>query len=105
MLHRTDAFKPAERILASLAACILKGTERVIPTLRFALNGIDVALQGPWLDLPPRMVRTAYQIIVDTDESDERLDLLHCNLQKYGNIYNTLAGATDLTGTICRMDS
>ena len=27
---RSDAFNPAELLLASLAACILKGTERVI---------------------------------------------------------------------------
>jgi uncharacterized OsmC-like protein len=104
MAGRTDAFNPAEMLLASLAACILKGTERVIPMLKFELRGIEVSLKGQRQDSPPKMVQIDYQIVVDTDESDQRLDLLHRNLQKYGTIYNTLAGATELSGTIRRKD-
>lgn len=102
MAGRPDAFNPAELLLASLAACILKGAERVIPMLDFELRGIEVALHGIRQDSPPRMVRINYQIVVETDESDARLDLLHRNLQKYGTIYNTLAGATELVGSIRR---
>jgi len=99
---RADAFNPAEMLLASLAACILKGTERVIPMLGFDLRGIEVSLHGQRQDSPPKMVRIDYEIVVDTDEADQRIDLLHRNLQKYGTIYNTLAGATELSGTIRR---
>ena len=99
---RADAFNPAEMLLASLAACILKGSERVVPMLAFDLRGIEVSLHGARQDSPPKMVRIAYQIVVDTDESDARLNLLHKNLQKYGTIYNTLAGAVELFGTIRR---
>jgi len=102
MEGRPDAFNPAELLLASLAACILKGTERVIPMLAFSLRGIEVSLHGQRQDTPPRMIRIDYHIEVDTDESDQRLDLLHRNLQKYGTIHNTLAGATQLVGTIGR---
>jgi len=102
MAGRADAFNPAEMLLASLAACILKGTERVIPMLKFELRGIEVSLHGIRQDSPPKMIRIAYDIVVDTDESDARLDLLHRNLQKYGTIMNTLAGATELVGTIQR---
>lgn len=102
MAGRADAFTPAEMLLASLAACILKGTERVIPMLKFELRGIEVSLHGIRQDSPPKMIRIAYDIVVDTDESDARLDLLHRNLQKYGTIMNTLAGATELVGTIQR---
>ncbi len=99
---RADAFNPAEMLLASLAACILKGTERMIPMLGFDLRGIEVALYGLRQDSPPKMVRIDYEIVVDSDESDARIDLLHRNLQKYGTIFNTLAGATDLSGTLRR---
>ncbi|MFN4125274.1 OsmC family protein [Pannonibacter indicus] len=99
---RPDAFNPAELLLASLAACILKGTERVIPMLKFDLRGIEVSLHGLRQDSPPKMVRIAYEIVVDSDETDQRLDLLHRNLQKYGTIYNTLAGAAELSGSIRR---
>ncbi len=102
MAGRPDAFNPAEMLLASLAACILKGTERVIPMLAFELRGIEVSLHGLRQDSPPKMVRIDYEIVVDTDEPDARLDLLHRNLQKYGTIYNTLADATQLVGSIRR---
>jgi len=100
MAGRADAFNPAEMLLASLAACILKGTERVVPILNFDLRGIEVSLHGVRQDSPPKMIRIDYEIAVDTDESDQRIELLHKNLQKYGTIYNTLAGATELAGTI-----
>jgi hypothetical protein len=48
------------------------------------------------------MVSITYELIVDTPESDHRLDLLHENVRKYGTIYNTVAGATRLSGTIRR---
>ncbi|MFN3292954.1 MAG: OsmC family protein [Gemmobacter sp.] len=102
MAGRQDAFNPAEMLLASLAACILKGTERVVPMLEFDLRGMEVALHGVRQDSPPKMISITYEITVDTDEPDARLALLHKNLQKYGTIYNTLAGATELSGTIRR---
>jgi uncharacterized OsmC-like protein len=105
MAGRADAFNPAEMLLASLAACILKGTERVIPMLKFELRGIEVSLHGVRQDSPPKMVRIDYEIVVDTDETDARLALLHRNLQKFGTIINTLADATDLVGTIRRKDA
>lgn len=104
MAGRPDAFNPAEMLLASLAGCILKSTERVMPMLGFDLRGMEVSLHGFRQDSPPKMVRISYEIVVESDESDARLDLLHRNLQKYGTIYNTLAGATELSGTIRRKE-
>jgi uncharacterized OsmC-like protein len=105
MAGRADAFNPAEMLLASLAACILKGTERVIPMLKFELRGIEVSLHGVRQDSPPKMIRIDYDIVVDTGETDARLALLHRNVQKFGTIMNTLADATDLVGTIRRKDA
>jgi uncharacterized OsmC-like protein len=102
MAGRLDAFNPAEMLLASLAACLLKGAERVVPMLKFDLQAIDIKLQGARQDSPPKMLRIDYEIVVDTDETDQRLDLLHRNLRKYGTISNTLADAVTLAGTIRR---
>lgn len=99
---RADAFNPAELFLASIAACILKGIERVMPLLGFDLTGAEVRLHGQRQDAPPKMVSVTYEVIVDTDESDQRLDLLHKNIRKYGTISNTVADAVNLTGTIRR---
>lgn len=102
MAGRVDAFNPAELLLASVAACMLKGIERVVPMIKFELSGARISLHGQRQDSPPKMVRIDYEIEVETEESDARLDLLHRNLQKYGTIYNTIAAATELVGTIRR---
>ena len=74
---RPDAFNPAELLLAALAACMIKGIERVTPILKFSLRGVEVKLHGVRQDKPPKMVVITYELIVDTDETDRRLDLLH----------------------------
>ena len=99
---RLDAFNPAELLLASVAACMIKGIERVTPLLEFDLRGVSVSLHGIRQDSPPKMVEIRYELVVDTDESDQRLDLLHKNVRKYGTISNTVADALKLEGTISR---
>jgi uncharacterized OsmC-like protein len=99
---RADAFNPAELLLAAVAACMIKGIERVSPMIGFTLRGVEIELHGLRQDSPPKMVRIDYELIVDTDESDQRLDLLHRNVRKYGTISNTVAEATILEGTIRR---
>ena len=99
---RADAFNPAELLLAAVAACMIKGIERVMPMLNFSLKGVEVTLNGLRQDAPPKMVKITYELIVDTDESDQRLELLHKNVRKYGTISNTIAEATALEGTIRR---
>jgi uncharacterized OsmC-like protein len=99
---RTDAFNPAELLLAAVAACMIKGIERVTPILRFSLRSLEVKLHGVRQDSPPLMVSIDYEIIIDTDEDDHRLEILHTNVRKFGTISNTVAKATRLEGRIVR---
>ena len=99
---RPDAFNPAELFLAAIAACMIKGIERVTPMIKFDLRGVEVKLHGIRQDSPPKMVSIDYELIVDTDETDQRLELLHTNVRKYGTISNTVAVATKLEGVIRR---
>lgn len=99
---RPDAFNPAELFLASIAACMIKGVERVAPMIHFRFRGMEVRLHGVRQDAPPMIVSVGYEIIVDTGEDDRRLELLHTNVRKYGTISNTVARATTLEGTIRR---
>lgn len=101
---RPDAFNPAELFLAAIAACMIKGIERVTPMLRFNLRGVEVKLHGVRQDSPPKMISVDYELIVDTDEGDQRLELLHTNVRKYGTISNTVAEATKLEGVIRRRE-
>lgn len=99
---RPDAFNPAELFLAAIAACMIKGVERVAPMIHFQFDGVEVKLHGLRQDAPPMMAEIHYEIIVKTAEDDRRLELLHTNIRKYGTISNTVAKATKLEGTIRR---
>ena len=99
---RVDAFNPAELFLAAVAACMIKGIERVTPMLKFEFRGVEVKLHGVRQDSPPKMISIDYEIILDTDEEDRRLELLHTNVRKFGTISNTVAEATKLEGIIRR---
>lgn len=97
-----NAFNPAELLLAALAACMIKGIERVVPILKFELRGVEVHVHGIRQDVPPRMESISYEIEVDTDEAEHRLSLLHENVKKYGTVFNTVAPGTDLSGLLIR---
>lgn len=97
-----DAFNPAELLLAALAACMIKGIERIQPTLKFQLRGVDVHVHGVRQDVPPRLEQIRYEILVDSDESEARLALLHENVKKFGTVFNTLMPGTSLSGVLRR---
>ena len=99
---RADAFNPAELLLAAVSACMIKGIERVTPVLGFSLRGVEVRVDGVRRDVPPGMESITYEIIVDSDEPDRRLELLHENVRKFGTVFNTVAAGTPLTGVLRR---
>jgi uncharacterized OsmC-like protein len=93
---------PADLLAAALAACLSKNLERFSKILSFhyQLGRVSVRLERQ--DAPARIIRAAYLVEVTTDEPDERLQLLHRNLRKYGTITNTLAAACELSGELRR---
>jgi uncharacterized OsmC-like protein len=99
---RRDAMNPVELLLSALAACMLKGIERVTPMLHFQIAGAELRLEALRQDSPPKLTLIRYEIIVDSAESDQRLDLLHRNILKYGTISNTLSAAVPMEGTLRR---
>ncbi|WP_281982769.1 OsmC family protein [Azonexus hydrophilus] len=103
MAGSSQAFNPAELLLAALSACMIKGIERVVPILKFELRGVQVTVDGVRQDAPPKMESIRYEIIVDTDETDRRIELLHDNIKKYGTVFNTVAPSTDLSGVMRRL--
>jgi uncharacterized OsmC-like protein len=102
MAGNPDAFNPAELLLSALSACMIKGIERVTPILEFAIRGVEVKIDGVRQDIPPKMESITYEIIVDTDEPDNRLELLHDNVKKFGTVFNTVAPGTELSGVLRR---
>ncbi len=70
--------------------------------LHFQIDGAEVQLEAIRQDTPPKLTLIRYQITVDSAETDQRLDLLHRNILKYGTISNTLLAAVPLEGTLVR---
>jgi uncharacterized OsmC-like protein len=62
---RRDALTPAELLLAALSACMIKGIERVAPMLKFSFRGVEIRVHGVRQDVPPRMERIDYEIVVE----------------------------------------
>ena len=81
---------------------MLKGIERVQPMLHFQIDGAEVRLEALRQDAPPKLTLIRYDILVDSAETDQRLDLLHRNVLKYGTISNTLSGAVSMEGQLRR---
>jgi uncharacterized OsmC-like protein len=105
MAGNREAFNPAELLLAALSACMIKGIERVTPILKFSLRGVEVQVHGVRQDVPPRLESITYEIVVDTDEPDRRLDLLHDNVRKFGTGFKMVAPGTELSGVLRRKTS
>ena len=100
----SDAFNPAELLLSALSGCIIKGIERVAPIIKFEFKGIEVKLHGVRQDVPPKMESIDYEIIVNTNEPDSRLELLHKNVRQFGTVFNTVAPGTQLNGKMSRKE-
>lgn len=56
---RQDAMNPVELLLSALAACMLKGIERVTPMLKFRIDGAEVSLEAVRQDAPPKLAGQA----------------------------------------------
>ncbi|MBP2562420.1 putative OsmC-like protein [Neorhizobium galegae] len=97
-----DAFNPAELLLAAIGYRLVKRIEHVTPMLDFKLGGVEVSPDAVRQENPPRIISIDYGLVVDSNESDRRLELRHKNVLKYGMISNTVAAATHLDGTIKR---
>ena len=91
---------PADLLTSAFAACMIKNVERMGELLPFQFESASVEVQAECHDNPPKITRITYALTVVTDEPDHRVDLLHRNIQRHSTIYNTLAAACEITGTI-----
>ncbi len=96
---------PAELLLTAFSACALKNVERFSKMLPFQYEAARIEVEGERQDTPPKFTHIRYTLELVTDEPDERLDLLHKNIRKYGTITNTLAEACELDGELIKVDS
>lgn len=100
IVGRLDALNPVELLLASLSACMIKGIERLAGALGIEYESVDVSLTAHRPVDEARIDGISYTIRLKTDANQNKLDLLHKNLMKFGTIYNTIKSGTDLSGQL-----
>ncbi len=91
---------PADLLASAFAACVLKNVERFAQMLSFTYQTATIRVTLERQDRPPRITSVQYTLHLVTTESPHRVDLLHRNLVKHGTIYNTLAAACPVTGSV-----
>jgi len=91
---------PAELLLGSFAACILKNVERFSGMLNFSYTKAGLEVNATRLENPPRMDNILYQLTIYSNDKRLNADLLKKNLEKFGTIYNTLKLSCTISGTI-----
>jgi uncharacterized OsmC-like protein len=105
MAGRLDALNPVELLLAALAACLIKGIERVAGTLGIEYHSVDVSLTAHRPVDEARIDDITYVVKLGTSADQSKLDLLHKNLMKFGTIYNTVKSGTRLSGEVTAVDA
>ena len=93
---------PAELLLTSLAACMLKNVQRYSEILKIPYRSARVTIHGTRNDNPPFMSEIHYKLEIDTDEDERKVANLHKNILKFGTITNTLSRACKLEGEMVK---
>ena len=91
---------PAGLLASAFAACVLKNVERFARMLSFTYVTASIRVTLERQDKPPRISSVQYALHLVTAEPQHRVDLLHLNIVKFGTIYNTLAAACPVSGSI-----
>jgi len=91
---------PADLLTMAFAACVLKNVERFSHILPFRYEAASIEVVASRQEAPPKMTRITYSLLLTTDEPEDRVDLLHRNIRRFGTIYNTLAPTCDVSGEV-----
>jgi len=93
---------PAELLLTSLSACILKNVQRYSEILKISYRSAKITVKGIRNDNPPYMKEISYKLEIDTDADERKIANWHKNILKFGTITNTLMRACEVKGEMIK---
>lgn len=96
---------PAELLLSSLAACLLKNLQRYAEILHLSYKRAQVTVHGYRTENPPKIYRIVYSLEVNTEVTDHQLQNWHKNIRKFGTITNTLVKACEVEGVMIKNEN
>lgn len=91
---------PAELLESAFATCRLKNVERTSKLLGIRYQGATGDFTAERQDAPPKFTAITYELRLTTAGAEERVELLHRNLRKFGSVSNTLAACCSVEGRI-----
>ena len=94
---------PAELLLTSLAACMLKNVQRYSEILKIPYRKARVTIHGERNDNPPYIKAVNYKLEVATDADERKINTWHKNILKFGTITNTLKKACEVNGEMLKI--
>ncbi len=97
-------FNPVETLLSALGACLLTALQMVAELSRVPIAGMAIQMTGVRQDQPPQLVSVTYQLTIHTDAAEDRLTRLVETAQRNSTVYQTLALAIPVSGTVVRDD-
>jgi len=93
---------PAELLLTSVAACMLKNVQRYSEILKIPYRSATITVNGIRNDNPPFMQEISYLLEIDTDADQQKIRNWHKNILKFGTITNTLKRSCKLEGKMIK---
>ena len=94
---------PAELLLTSLAACMLKNVQRYSEILKIPYRKARVTIHGERNENPTYMKAINYKLEIETDADERKINNWHKNILKFGTITNTLMRAAEIKGEMVKM--
>lgn len=83
-------FNAAETLLAALGTCLLTNVNAIAEKMHLQIDGARVEIEAKRRDEPPMLERIVYRLILDSAESEEKLQRLHELAVRWGTVTNTL---------------
>lgn len=96
---------PAELLLGSFSACMLKNVERFSAMMKFTYTKATVEVNATRLENPPRMDKIEYNLTIYGNDKKLNTALLKKNIEKFGTIYNTVKLSCTISGTITKVEN
>ena len=91
---------PVQTLLSSMGACLLTALATVADLSRVSIDDIGIVLVGVRQDQPPRLTSVSYRLWGQTPVPEERLRRLVHMAERNSTVYQTLAAAVPVSGTV-----
>ncbi len=95
----SDAFSPQELLIAAISSCVIVGIEKAAPGMQFAYDGVEVVIQSTRQDIPSKIDSISYDVLIDTNESEQRIKELAARVAGHNTVCNSLAQSLAIHGT------